>query len=81
MWWIRHTEAGYYANVVEYRAKISIQPTVHKSLNSTNIFFSCCLEHVFGSTDTSCVSQLLKNALASKEQKFDYVQSRGIKLQ
>ena len=60
MWWIRNTEAGYYANVMEYRVKISIQPTVHKTLNSTNIFVSYCLEHVFGSTDTSCLSQLLK---------------------
>ena len=60
MWWIRHTEVGYYANVVKYWVKISIQPTVHKSLNSTNIFASYCLEHIFGGTDTSCISQFLK---------------------
>ena len=80
MWWIRHTKAGYYANVVKYTVKISIQPMVHKSLNSTNIFVSYCLEHVFGSTDTSCDSQLLK-MLWVKAQKFDGVQSRDIKLQ
>ena len=66
MWRIRNTEEGYYPNVVEYRVKISIQPTVDKSLNSTNIFVSYCLKYRYVMRFST-----FKNGFASKPQTFD----------